>query len=98
MIRILVEFLLPVVLPTVVYFLWAASERRRKARLDAGETLRWQDAPWLWLAGIGVALTAVLSAGLALFGGETIEGVYVPPRLEDGRIVPGHVEPVPPRP
>lgn len=93
MIRVFIEFLLPILAPTAIYFAWAATERRRRARIEAGEPLRWQDAPWLWLAGLGVALAAVVTFGLALSGGEPTTGVYVPPRLEDGRIVPGHVEP-----
>jgi hypothetical protein len=38
---------------------------------------------------------------LAVFSGTPGEGTYVPPRYEDGRIIPGHVvpadEPVPPQ-
>jgi hypothetical protein len=91
--RILLEYVLPIALPTLIYFAWLAAERRRQARLGKGEPPRWQDAPWLWLGGLGLVLAAVITIGFALLRGEGTEGRYVPPRLEGGRIVPGHVEP-----
>lgn len=90
--RILLEYVLPIVLPAMVYFAWLAAERRRLARVGAGEPPRWQDAPWLWLAALGVMFAGVVTVGLALLGGEGTDGRYVPPRFEGGRVVPGHVE------
>jgi hypothetical protein len=89
MIRILLEFLLPLVLPTLVYAGWMALEKRRAERLGKGE------APWVWLSLAGVVLAALLLFGLALMRDTgNAKGQYVPPRMEkDGRIVPGHVEP-----
>lgn len=90
MARIVLEFLLPVLLPTAVYFLWLTHERRRVERLGRGEPPRWQDVPWVWLAVSGAALVAVVAFAAALFGGERAGGSYVPPRSVDGEIVPGH--------
>ncbi len=95
MARILFQYILPIVLPTAVYFAWLAAERRRIARAGAGDAPHWHDAPWLWLAAIGVVLAVLIAIASALFGGADISGRYVPPRVEDGRIVPGHVEPAP---
>jgi hypothetical protein len=95
MIRILLEFLLPLVLPTLVYAGWMALEKRRAERLGKGEAPSWREAPWVWLSLAGVVLAALLLFGLALMRDTgNAKGQYVPPRMEkDGRIVPGHVEP-----
>ncbi|MGQ0662514.1 MAG: DUF6111 family protein [Pseudomonadota bacterium] len=93
MARILAEFVLPIALPTALYVLWLAAQRRRAERAGKGEPARWQDAPWLWLVALGLLFSAVLTVGLALFGREEIKGTYVPPKLVDGEIVPGHVIP-----
>jgi len=52
----------------------------------------WADAPLLWLLGAGAALVLGAMAALVSFGGAKPGGTYVPPRLEDGVIKPGHVE------
>lgn len=93
MARIVFQILLPVALPTILYLLWVAAERRRRERLGSGEKLHWQDTPWLWLGALGVFLGAIITAAFALLGGATTEGRYVPPQVIDGEIVPGHVEP-----
>ena len=93
MARIFFQILLPIALPTILYLLWVAAERRRQERLGSGEAPQWQDAPWLWLGALGVFLAAIMAAALALLGGATTEGRYVPPQVIDGKIVPGHVEP-----
>jgi hypothetical protein len=49
------------------------------------------DAPIVWLAAAGLVLVI---AGFAVFGvisGSEPDGVYVPPYMEDGRIVPGRI-------
>ncbi len=97
MLRIALEFLLPILLPTAVYFLWLFNEQRRIERLGRGEPPRWQDAPWLWLAVAGGVLTVFVAAASALFGGERAGTRYVPPRVIDGEIVPGHGAPAPAR-
>jgi hypothetical protein len=94
--RIFLEFLLPLLLPTVLYLLWVRAERSRIERLGRGEPPRWQDAPFLWLALMGVVLAGAVLMALHFAGGAGTEGVYVPPRLIDGQVVPGHVDPRPP--
>lgn len=95
--RIFLEFILPLLLPTALYLLWVRAEQRRIERLGRGEAPRWQDAPFLWLALMGVVLALAVLVALHYAGGSGIEGVYVPPRLIDGQVVPGHVDPRPAR-
>ena len=93
MIRVLIEFLLPLILPTVAYAAWMAWDRRRAAALGAGAPRTWSDAPWPWLMGLGTLLVAAVAVALAMTGHQDIGGIYVAPHVEDGRVVPGHVEP-----
>ena len=96
--RILLQYVLPIVLPSVVYFAWLIYENRRIAQGGEGKTRRWEEGPWAWLVGGGVVLAVLGAIGVAAFSGRGKEGTYVPPRLEDGRIIPGHLEPARPKP
>ncbi len=106
MIRLLAEFLLPLLAPTIAYAAWRAIAARRAAapvdgepgdgeRGDAPAATPWREAPWTWLGGIGIVLVVVVAATLGLTRslGDIGGGTYVAPRSVDGRIVPGHLEP-----
>lgn len=75
--RIVVINLALFLVPFALYLIWAAIRGKRS------------DMPFYWLLGSGVALVLVAMVTLAQFetGGTT--GAYEPPRLVDGRIVPG---------
>lgn len=90
MIRILLQYLLPLVLPTVLFFIWAWFARRRG--LAAAPAAGVRETPWLWLAVAGVLLMGATLVAVALTSGADPGGVYQSPRYEDGRIVPGRVE------
>jgi len=92
MLRVLLEFIIPIVLPTVVYLLWLAAERRRAERAGSGAPPRWEDAPWVWLGIAGLVLAIVALLATSFFGAEK-KGRYVPPQLKDGQVIPGHVVP-----
>jgi hypothetical protein len=90
--RILFQIVFPIVLPALIYALWMTAERR-KAEAAATEKRQWSDAPWLYLLMLGLFFAAVIGAATAYLGGEPASGVYVPPELRDGQVVPGHVVP-----
>lgn len=91
--RILIQYLLPLLLPTLAYLVWMRQARRRAMeRGEAADAITWRDAPWPWLVLLGLIVLLGAFALLADFKGEGLGGQYVPPRLEDGRVVPGHVE------
>src|SRR5262249_2980462 len=96
--RILGQYILPIVLPSPVDLGWLVYENRRSAQGGEGAPRRWEEGPWAWLIGGGVVLAVAGAIATAVLNREGREGVYVPPRVEDGRIVPGHVEPARPRP
>lgn len=83
MIRILLTYIVPLLLPAVIYFLWL--------KYTAGRASP-REMPWPWLVGAGLFLALVVFIGLVLLGGEP-GGDYVPPHLENGEIVPGHFRP-----
>lgn len=80
----------PVLLPLLIYGLWYLRMRRRAQAKDETPP-HFRDGPWYW------AVLASLIAGLGCFlwlwvSTQGEKGAYVPPRLQDGRIVPGHIE------
>jgi len=93
-IRILLEFVVPLVLPLAVYAAWMAMEKRRADKLGHGEAPTWAEAPWVWLSLAGVLLAGVVTVGLVLMqGSQEARGTYVPPRMgEGGAVVPGRFE------
>ena len=91
MLRVIFEILLPLILPTVLYL----AAVRLAALAGRGGAVRQAPLPWLWLAGAGVLLLAVMLVVVNIGFGTAERGVYVPPRWTDGHIVPGHVEPGP---
>ena len=91
--RILLQVVLPILLPSALYTLWMLAERRRLAAAGSIPSRHWVDAPWLWLLALGVFFAGILAMAFALLGGDSILGEYVPPQVKDGQIVPGHVVP-----
>ncbi|MEK7820311.1 MAG: hypothetical protein AAB543_04305 [Pseudomonadota bacterium] len=92
MIRILFEYILPLIAPFLVYFgwVWVAA---RTAEKTGGAAPDWRQGPWLWLGGAGIVLLMAALVATAWLGGEPTGGIYHPPTLDkDGRIVPGHFE------
>ena len=85
MLRIVLSYLLPFLLPFAAFFLY-------RLLMTSGQPLL-RRTPWIVLSLIGMALVAGTLVSFAMLGGEPKEGVYVPPQYEDGRVVPGHVRP-----
>ena len=87
--RELLTLFLPLILPTVVYLVWLQTMRWSQA---SGGSLAWRSLPWMWLGLTGVALAAVVLFVVTVHFGTATPGVYVPPHVENGQIVPGHIE------
>jgi len=80
MLRIALQYLLPLILPLLAYLLYAGVSRKTRV-LDG--------APWLGLAAAGVGLMAASLVSWSLLTGAEPGETYVPARIEDGRVVPG---------
>lgn len=94
MVRFFLSYALPLVVPTVIYFLWQAYLKRRasKAGSEAGGSAG-RAVPWIWLVAAGFGLLVVTLGALVMFDGYPPGGVYQAPHLKDGKIVPGRVVP-----
>ena len=92
--RILVHYVLPLVLPFLLYCIWLAVHRRRRQASGAAVPEGWglRDAPWTWLFIGGIALLGASLVSLALLGSSPPESKYVPPSIVDGEIVPSRTE------
>ncbi|HLN24003.1 MAG TPA: hypothetical protein VK558_08480 [Patescibacteria group bacterium] len=91
MLRILIEYILPILLPTGLWVLWL-SWRQRRAR-DAGHPVPgWDTVPWSWLLVAGGALAMLLLIGGVLVGSYST-GTYHPAQVDaKGQLVPGRVD------
>ncbi len=76
--------------PFAAYALWLFIDRRIAKSRRAGTALAWRDAPWTWLTIAGLVL---MVASLVVLGQTTGElpGEYVPPRVEDGKVIDAEV-------
>lgn len=88
MTRVALTIILPLLLPTALYLLWAFAA----GRLAEPSALVWRGLPWGWLAICGAVLAAAVLVLVSQLGGVR-NGTYVPPHVEDGRVVPGHMQP-----
>jgi hypothetical protein len=85
MIGTMLRILLPMLAPFVAFFAWRLLVTRGRGLLD--------NTPWFLLTIASLLMAIGGFATLALLPGAVGQGEWVPPRLEDGRIVPGHVAP-----
>ena len=93
MLREVLTLVVPLLLPTLFYLAWLKAVRWSAA----GGVLAGRRMPWLWLAASGVALAALVLFVVTVHFGTATQGTYVPPHVENGRIVPGHIEPATPK-
>jgi len=93
MLRVFLTIVLPLISPTMLYLLWVVAMRAP----HQDHAMLWGTVPWVWLAGAGAVLLAAVLFVVTVHFGAPQEGVYVPPRWQNGEIVPGHIEPKPPQ-
>lgn len=81
--KILLTILLPLLLPLFLFLAWRA--------LGFGKSVpRWfEDLPWVTLLVSGAVLAAVTLTTWTLLDRSPAGSQYEPPRIEDGKIVPG---------
>jgi Family of unknown function (DUF6111) len=82
------EIVLPLILPTIIYIGYFSVLRPRRGG-------SFPEMPWIWLGAAGLLLLAVTFLALALMGGAEPSAKYLPPKVVNGQIQPGHYEPTP---
>ncbi len=90
MVRILLSVIVPVVLPTALYFLyaWFIARRARAAGVAPDKV----DVPWSWLGLAGMALLLLSLLIEFTYGGFKPGGRYEPAHMEGGKLVPGQTK------
>lgn len=83
--RVFLTIIIPLLLPTALYVAW---------RFAVGRGLN-LPASWIWLLVTGLALASLTLVAVSVNFGGSRQGIYVPPHLRNGQVVPGHVEPGP---
>ena len=83
--RVALTVLLPLLLPSIVYFTYVSLTR------EGGRNA--QAVPWFWLLATGLALAVIALILVSALEGAKPGSVYHPPREVEGRIVPGYFGP-----
>ena len=91
MLRIVIQHLLLFLLPLILYAIYVAAMRQR-ARTTGGTQPSWEDTPWFWLVVAGIVLSIAAFVVLGISGGAPTTSEYIPPRIIDGKIVPGQTK------
>jgi hypothetical protein len=93
--RIIFTYIIPFLMPAATYALWVWY-RTRYAEKHGGEVPQLEKGPWplLLFAGAVLALI-VMGISAVLQGDDPASGVYVPPHVQDGKVIPGHMAPKP---
>ena len=82
--RLFLQYVLPLLLPFLLYAAYLA--------LAQGRLPNWLDLnerEWVMLGGTGLTLLMISLITWSLLSGSPPDETYIPPHLEDGRIVPG---------
>ena len=87
------QILVPLLLPTLAYLIWVKVQRSQARASGATNFLPLYKGPWFILVAAGLVLMIGSLALLAGLGGGIPAGEYVPPVLEDNRVVPAHRTP-----
>lgn len=91
MIRLLIFRFLPALLPLIAYGCWYILLARRTRKEGKPRPSFYQGSLyWAILASLSIAALCFILMGMEQ---QQQKGVYVPPSLQDDRIMPGHVEP-----
>jgi hypothetical protein len=85
--RVFLTIIIPLLLPTALYVAW---------RLAVGRGLN-LPASWIWLVVAGLMLASLTLVAVSVDFGGTRQGIYVPPHVSNGEVVPGHIEPALPQ-
>ena len=93
MTRILIQVLLPLLLPALLYLVWRVVSRRLQPGGAPATVSGLAEGPWGWLILGGLALAIITLVATALLGERIPQGEFVPPRFIDGRIEPAQRAP-----
>ena len=82
MIKNVLAILVPLIAPAALYLLLKRGQ-------GESPVIAARNAPWIWLGAAGVVLAAAVLSFWALSTGGEPGANYQPPRVVDGKVVPG---------
>ena len=82
--RIILQVVLPLATPIIIYSIWSYWEAKRQGKGMPS----WEEGHWFWAALIGVCFASATLVYVATDGASTNKQ-YISPRLENGKIIPG---------
>ena len=85
MTRVFFMYIIPIVLPSILFFCWATFIRKDAVLARTG--------PWFSLLIAGLGLMVLGLAITAINGGTAPGGQYQAPYVKDGKIIPGQMLP-----
>lgn len=88
--RMTIQVLVPLLLPIVLYLIWAQYDAWR-TQANGGTPRPLSEGPWTWLIATGLVLTIAGLIAFAVLQNDLAPGQYVPQRFEDGEIKPAEV-------
>jgi hypothetical protein len=91
MIRFILERLWPALIPLLLYVLWHVW-RARKYREQGLEAPKLKDGPWMATLLIMLGLAALCLIVLGVLAPKRNHVAYEPARIENGKIVKGHLD------
>lgn len=80
----------PVLIPLLIYIVWMFSVRRRAKKMGE-KPPHFRDGPLFWVVVSSLLIAVVMFVWIGLSHPQN-RGDYVPPHMENGRIVPGAIE------
>jgi len=91
MVRTLITYVIPFLLPILAYLVWVWY-RVRYAKRHGGKAPALEQGPWPLLLFLGTILVLGVMGTTALMRGSPAGSSYTPPKLENGRVIPGRLE------
>jgi len=86
--KILLQYILPLAFPAALYLVWGLYHKRTKGEES---TVDFTKGPWPSLLFAGVVLVGIGLVIMNQIEGEEPGGVYQPPTLQDGKVIPGKI-------
>lgn len=91
MLRTIIQELLLVLLPTILYGVYFLAMRQR-ARAGGRVQPEWEHGNWFWLILSGCVLAIIGLVVVGTTGDSAPDTDYVPPHIENGKVVPGRTK------
>ena len=91
MVRVLFTYIVPLLLPSAIYFAWGWYRSRYVAE-HGGEAPKLERGPYALLFFLGALLTLATFGATAIMQGADPNSVYTPAHVENGKVVPGRMD------